>query len=182
MLDLLAPDPLMEPFFLKPNASSPRHHAIVWLAGLNQPSFEAVRYACSIADKVTAVMVVAYSKDADRIVLEWNRFAGSETGALEFQWLESPFSSLLQPFCDFVVEQEQNHPELCTTVVMPVVVPRDRLDQTLLNQRALNLFAALSAGKSRVFSIVRYYMPPAGKGGADALAAWADVVVEPDHA
>ena len=179
---LLAPDPCMEPLFLKPIALPSRHHAIVWLAGLNQPSFEAVRYACSIADKVTAVMVLVDIKDADRIAAEWSRFAGLQTGGLEFQWLESPFSSLLQPFCDFVVEQERNHPDLCTTVVMPVVVPRDRLDQTLLNQRALNLFTALSAGKSRVFSIVRYYMPPAGKGGAAALAAWADVVVEPDHA
>ncbi len=141
-----------------------------------------MRYACSIADKVTAVMVLVDIKDANRIGAEWSRFAGLQTGALEFQWLESPFSSLLQPFCDFVVEQERNYPDLCTTVVMPVVVPRDRLDQTLLNQRALNLFTALSAGKSRVFSIVRFYMPPAGKGGAAALAAWADVVMEPDHA
>jgi hypothetical protein len=178
---LLAPDPGMEPLFLKPKAALPNHHAIVWMAGLNQPSFEAVRYACSIADKVTAVMVLADPKDADRIVAGWDRFAGIQTGDLDFQWLESPFSSLLQPFCDFVVEQEQNHPDLYTTVVMPVVVPRDRLDQTLLNQRALNLFTALSAGKSRVFSIVRYYMSPAGKAGNNALAAWTDVVVEPDH-
>ena len=141
-----------------------------------------MRYACSIADKVTAVMVLADQQDADQIGAEWDRCAGTQTGALNFQCLESPFSSLLQPFCDFVVEQERNHPELCTTVVMPVVVPRDRLDQTLLNQRALNLFTALSAGKSRVFSIVRFYISPAGRRDNAALAAWPDVVVEPDHA
>ena len=127
-------------------------------------------------------MVLVDVKDADRIAAEWSRFAGLQTGALEFQWLESPFSSLLQPFCDFVVEQERNHPDFCTTVVMPVVVPRDRLDQTLLNQRALNLFTALSAGKSRVFSIVRFYISPAGKKDNAALAACPDVVVKPDDA
>lgn len=178
---LLAPDPGMEPLYLEPNAS-PRHQAIVWLGGLNQPSFEAVRYACSIADQVTAVMVVVDQDEAGQLSQEWDRLAGSQTGALELKLLESPFSSLLQPFCDFVVDQEQLHPEQCTTVVMPFVIPRDHLDQTLLNQRAFNLFRALSDGKSRVFSMVRYYIPTAGTPGDFVRAAWADVVVEPDHA
>jgi len=178
---LLAPDPGMEPLYLEPNAS-PRHQAIVWLGGLNQPSFEAVRYACSIADQVTAVMVVVDQDEAGQLSQEWDRLAGSQTGALELKLLESPFSSLLQPFCDFVVDQEQRHPEQCTTVVMPFVIPRDHLDQTLLNQRAFNLFRALSDGKSRVFSMVRYYIPTAGTPGDFVRAAWADVVVEPDHA
>ena len=178
---LLAPDPGMEPLYLEPN-TSPRHQAIVWLGGLNQPSFEAVRYACSIADQVTAVMVVVDQDEAGQLSQEWDRLAGSQTGALELKLLESPFSSLLQPFCDFVVDQEQLHPEQCTTVVMPFVIPRDHLDQTLLNQRAFNLFRALSDGKSRVFSMVRYYIPTAGTPGNFVRAAWADVVVEPDHA
>jgi len=178
---LLAPDPGMEPLYLEPN-TSPRHQAIVWLGGLNQPSFEAVRYACSIADQVTAVMVVVDQDEAGQLSQEWDRLAGSQTGALELKLLESPFSSLLQPFCDFVVDQEQLHPEQCTTVVMPFVIPRDHLDQTLLNQRAFNLFRALSDGKSRVFSMVRHYIPTAGTPGDFVRAAWADVVVEPDHA
>ncbi|EHA60203.1 APC family permease [Synechococcus sp. WH 8016] len=178
---LLAPDQGMEPLYLEPNAS-PCHQAIVWLGGLNQPSFEAVRYACSIADQVTAVMVVVDQDEAGQLSQEWDRLAGSQTGALELKLLESPFSSLLQPFCDFVVDQEQLHPEQCTTVVMPFVIPRDHLDQTLLNQRAFNLFRALSDGKSRVFSMVRYYIPTAGTPGDFVRAAWADVVVEPDHA
>jgi len=178
---LLAPDPGMEPLYLEPN-TSPRHQAIVWLGGLNQPSFEAVRYACSIADQVTAVMVVVDQDEAGQLSQEWDRLAGSQTGALELKLLESPFSSLLLPFCDFVVDQEQLHPEQCTTVVMPFVIPRDHLDQTLLNQRAFNLFRALSDGKSRVFSMVRYYIPTAGTPGDFVQAAWADVVVEPDHA
>jgi hypothetical protein len=178
---LIAPDPCMEPLFLEPNAALPSHHAIVWLAGLNQPSFEAVRYACSIADQVTAVMVVVDQDEAGQLSQEWDRLAGADTGALELKLLESPFSSLLKPFCDFVVEHEQLHPEQCTTVVMPFAIPRDHLDQTLLNQRAFNLFRALSDGKSRVFSMVRYYIPTAGDRADFVPAAWADVVVEPDH-
>jgi hypothetical protein len=72
--------------------------------------------------------------------------------------LESHFSSVIDPFCDSVVEQEELHPERTTTVVMALVIPRDWLDQMLLNQRASYLFKALSGDYSRVFCVVRYYL------------------------
>ena len=56
------------------------------------------------------------------------------------------------------VEEEEGEEEGDLAVVMPMAIPRDRLDMTLLNQRALNLFRALSTDGSRVFSIVRYYV------------------------
>jgi hypothetical protein len=135
------------------------HHAIVWIASMMQPSFEAVRYACSFADSVTAVIVVQKDEDAGQLSQQWDRYAGTDTGALELVLLDSPFSSLIAPFCDFVMEQERRQPERITTVVMPVAIPRDRLDVALLNQRARNLFEALSTDQSRVFSIVRYFVP-----------------------
>ena len=137
----------------------PGHHAIVWMAALSRPSFEAVRYACSFADSVTAVIVLENPEQAGPISSAWDRYAGPETGALDLVLLESPFSSLLDPFCDFVIETERLRSDCTTTVVMPVAIPRDRLDVMLLNQRAHNLFAALSSDYSRVFSIVRYFIP-----------------------
>ena len=155
----LAPDPDGAPLKLVPRDPPAGHHAIVWIASIMKPSLEAVRYACSFADSVTAVLVVQKGEDAGQLSQMWDRYAGTDTGALELVLLDSPFSSLLDPFCDFVVEQEQRHPERTTTVVMPVAIPRDRLDVALLNQRAGNLFEALSTDQSRVFSIVRYYVP-----------------------
>jgi len=155
----LAPDPDGSPLKLVPRDPPSGHHAIVWIASIMKPSLEAVRYACSFADSVTAVLVVQKGEDAGQLSQMWDRYAGTDTGALELVLLDSPFSSLLDPFCDFVVEQEQRHPERTTTVVMPVAIPRDRLDVALLNQRAGNLFEALSTDQSRVFSIVRYYVP-----------------------
>lgn len=104
-------------------------------------------------------MVVQKEEDAGQLSQMWDRYAGTDTGALELVLLNSPYSSLLDPFCDFVMEQERHHPERTTTVVMPVAIPRDRLDMALLNQRVLNLFEALSTDQSRVFSIVRYFVP-----------------------
>ncbi|MFM1900772.1 MAG: hypothetical protein RLZZ216_1348 [Cyanobacteriota bacterium] len=154
----IAPRAGMEPLCCPERITPTGHHCIVWIAGLTMPSFEAVRYACSFADSVTAVMVLAEEEDPGRLSTEWDRWAGTQTGSLEFKLLDSPFSSLIDPFCDYVEQEEQQHPDRTTTVVMPVAIPRDRLDMTLLNQRGLNLFRALSADGSRVFSIVRYYV------------------------
>ena len=154
----IAPPEGMAPLRCPPRATAMGHHCIVWIAGLTLPSFEAVRYACSFADSVTAVMVLEEADEAGLISAEWDRLVGTETGNLEFKLLDSPFSSLLDPFCDYVEQEEKQHPERTTTVVMPMAIPRDRLDMTLLNQRALNLFRALSTDGSRVFSIVRYYV------------------------
>ena len=163
----LAPDPDGSLLKLVPRDPPSGHHAIVWIASIMKPSLEAVRYACSFADSVTAVLVVQKGEDAGQLSQMWDRYVGSDTGELELVLLDSPFSSLLDPFCDFVMEQEQRHPERITTVVMPVAIPRDRLDVALLNQRAGNLFEALSTDQSRVFSIVRYFVPPRStQGGA----------------
>ncbi len=161
----LALDPVGSSLKLVPRDPPTGHHAIVWVASVMQPSFEALRYACSFADSVTAVMVVQKDEDAGQLSQLWDRYAGTDTGALELVLLDSPYSSLLDPFCDFVMEQERRHPERTTTVVMPVAIPRDRLDVALLNQRARNLFEALSTDQSRVFSIVRYFMPRSTRRG-----------------
>ena len=164
--EAIAPDEAMSPLQVIPRDPPLGHHAIVWLAALSRPSFEAVRYACSFADSVTAVIVLANPDQAGPISSAWDRYAGRETGALELVLLESPFSSLLDPFCDFVMETERLRPDCITTVVMPVAIPRDRLDAMLLNQRARNLFAALSNDHSRVFSIVRYFIPKQSSGAS----------------
>lgn len=157
----LALEPEGAPLKLVPHDPPTGHHAIVWIASMMQPSFEAVRYACSFADSVTAVVVVQSDDNAGQLSQTWDRYAGTDTGSLELVLLDSPYSSLVDPFCVFVKEEEQRHPERTTTVVMPVAIPRDRLDVALLNQRALHLFKALSDDQSRVFSIVRYFIPRA---------------------
>jgi hypothetical protein len=43
--------------------------------------------------------------------------------------------------------------------VMPMAIPRYRFDGLLLNQRGVNMRRALDARRSRVFTLVRYYLP-----------------------
>ncbi|HJN35666.1 MAG: APC family permease [Prochlorococcus sp.] len=155
----LKPDLDFHPLYLLTDQLPFSHHCIVWIPSFSCASLEAVRYACSISDSVSVVRVLEANDKAEALEKEWQLYIGARPGALHLYLLESPFSSLIQPFCDFVVEDEATHPERTTTVVMPFAIPRDFLDRMLLNQRMLSIFDALSYDRSRVFSIVRYYLP-----------------------
>ena len=85
------------------------------------------------------------------------RYTVAGTGPLVL--LESPFASLVDPFAEFVAEEEQRHPGSTFTIVMPMAIPRYRFDGLLLNQRGLNMRRSLDARRNRVFTLVRYYLP-----------------------
>jgi hypothetical protein len=66
---------------------------------------------------------------------------------------------LINPFADFVDANEERDPDQALTIVMPMAIPRYRSDSLLLNQRAINMRAALDQRHNRVFTMVRYYLP-----------------------
>ena len=134
------------------------NRSIVWIASLSRPSLEALRYAATVSDQVLAVWVRSEEDDTDRIRHDWQRLVGDGPG-ISLQILESPFASLIDPFVAFVAAQEQAHPEVSHTIVMPMAIPRYRFDSLLLNQRGINMHRALDASGNRVFTLVRYYLP-----------------------
>ena len=66
---------------------------------------------------------------------------------------------MINPFADFVDAIEERDPAQTLTIVMPMAIPRYRADSLLLNQRAINMRAALDQRQNRVFTMVRYYLP-----------------------
>jgi hypothetical protein len=134
------------------------NRSIVWIASLSRPSLEALRYAATVSDQVVAVWVRSEADDTDGIRRDWQRLVGDGPG-ISLQILESPFASLIDPFVAFVAAQEQAHPEVSHTIVMPMAIPRYRFDSLLLNQRGINMHRALDASGNRVFTLVRYYLP-----------------------
>jgi hypothetical protein len=134
------------------------NRSIVWIASLSRPSLEALRYAATVSDQVTAVWVRAEGDDIETIWRDWRRLVGDAPGIC-LQILESPYASLIDPFVTFVAAQEQAHPEVSHTIVMPMAIPRYRFDSLLLNQRGINMHRALDASGNRVFTLVRYYLP-----------------------
>jgi amino acid transporter len=138
------------------------NQSIVWLPYWGRPALDALRYACTISDRVVGVWVCSEGDDREQIRRNWQRSVGEAEGegaGLELQLLESPFASAIDPFVAFVDAEEQRHPESTFTIVMPMAIPRYRFDDLLLNQRGLNLRRALDAHRNRVFTLVRYYLP-----------------------
>jgi hypothetical protein len=134
------------------------NRSIVWIASFSRPSLEALRYAATVSDQVTAVWVRSEDDDIETIRRDWQRLVGESPG-ISLRLLESPYASLIDPFVAFVSAEEQAHPEVTHTIVMPMAIPRYRFDSLLLNQRGINMHRALDASGNRVFTLVRYYLP-----------------------
>ena len=132
--------------------------SIVWIPAWNRPTIDALRYAATVSDRVIGVWVRPEDGDPELIRREWQHSVGDDPN-LELQILESPFSSLINPFADFVDAMEERDPAQTLTIVMPMAIPRYRSDSLLLNQRAINMRMALDQRHNRVFTTVRYYLP-----------------------
>jgi PAS domain-containing protein len=134
------------------------NRSIVWIPTFTRPTLEALRYAATISDAVMGVWVRNEQEDPERIRQQWRQLVGDDP-QITLTVLESPFSSLIDPFVSFVEAEEAARPDQALTIVMPMAIPRYRFDGLLLNQRGLNMRMALDAHHNRVFSLVRYYLP-----------------------
>ena len=134
------------------------NRSIVWVPSLTRPSIDALRYAARVSDEVIGVWVLSEEENPERIRADWDRLVGNNPG-VRLEILESPYASLIDPFVEFVELQEDSSPDLTTTIVMPMAIPRYRFDGLLLNQRGINMRRALDESGNRVFTLVRYYLP-----------------------
>jgi hypothetical protein len=135
------------------------NRCVVWVPRISRPTMQAVRYACSIADQVVAVAVLERPENESAAQEQWKRLVGEGPMVPQLVLLQSPYSSLIDPFRQYVMEQEHAAPPgVSVTVVIPVAIPRDRFDKLLLNQRANVLYEALADDRSRVFSVVRSFI------------------------
>ena len=144
---------------MEPHHPSLGNRCVVWMPRICRPTMQAIRYACNIADQVVAVAVLERPEREQELQEQWKQLVGEGPLAPQLVLLQSPYSSLIEPFCDYVAEQEHaTPPGVSITVVMPVMIPRDRFDKLLLNQRANVLYEALADDRSRVFSVVRSFI------------------------
>jgi hypothetical protein len=130
---------------------------VVLVGQLHRGTFEAVRYARTIARELVAVHVDLGLGRADAFREQWAR----QLPEIELVVLESPYRSLLGPVLQFVSEFEVNHRKdrdrFCT-VVLPVFVTRHRWENLLHNQSTIALRSALRAQGTRVVTTVGFYL------------------------
>jgi amino acid transporter len=130
---------------------------VVLVGQLHRGSFEAVRYARSIARELVAVHVDLGLGKAEAFKEQWQR----QLPDIPLVVLDSPYRSLIDPVLDFVrafeIEHKKDRDTFCT-VVLPVFVTRHRWENILHNQSTISLRSALRAQGTRVVSTVGFYL------------------------
>jgi hypothetical protein len=114
----------------------PRPKVVVPVSRIHKGTLSALRFAASLSDDVVAVAVNINQKEIDRLKLTWRSMNFSIPLAL----LESPYRSVVNPFLDFLYEQDERDPEKGKTiVVMPSFVP-GKFWQNILHKQTATIF------------------------------------------
>ncbi len=110
------------------------------ISGVHRGVVEALRYARSISDRVTAVYVEVNPGDGDRLRQEWGRW-GQDVALVV---VPSPYRSVVGPLLEYLdqTDRESNDGQLAT-VLLPEFVPAHWWQNLLHNQTAWLLKLAL---------------------------------------
>ena len=96
-----------------------RNVVVVPIARLSRPSLQALRYAQSLSNDVTAVHVATDNARADEIEAGWRAWGRG----VPLTILESPYRSLTRPLLQYLAELKRHENAEVVTVVLPEYVP-----------------------------------------------------------
>lgn len=144
---------------LKPLRAT-RPKVVVPISRVHKGALAALRFAASLSDDVVAVIVDVNTAETDRLKLAWR----SLNFDIPLIILESPYRSIINPFLEFLFEQDDREPERGKViVVMPSFVPSKFWHNILHNQTAAILKSALlqrgqASEQTRVLVEIPYQM------------------------
>jgi amino acid transporter len=140
----------------------PPPRIVLPLSSLHRGVFEALRYAQSISDNVTAVYVEIEPGGSDKLAKQWREWGLDQSVRLEI--VPSPYRSVLGPFLDFLERTDSEHNDGRTaTVLLPEFVPAHWWASLLHNQTAWAIKIALlyqrhALDRSRAVIDVPFYL------------------------
>jgi hypothetical protein len=124
----------------------PHPRVVLPVSGVHRGVIEALRYARSISNHVTAVYVETQPGDADRVRKDWEAWGQDVPLAV----VPSQYRSIIGPFLDFLDETDrENNDGTLATVIMPEFVPARWWQNLLHNQTAWLLRLALTFRRHR---------------------------------
>jgi amino acid transporter len=132
-----------------------RHRVILPISGVHRGTLDALRYATSLSDDVTAVHVSIDPDEAERVRLKWETWGGG----VRLVILDSPFRLFVEPLISYIEEvmaQRQKHDTV--TIVVPQFVSRRWWHNLLHTQTALFLRLALMFRPGIVITDVPYHV------------------------
>jgi hypothetical protein len=138
----------------------PRQRVVVPISGVTRASVDAVRYARSISDDVTAVCVDTDEKNTQHVREEWEVWGQG----VPLVVVPSPYRSIVGPLLDFLdsTDRERNDGQLAA-VVLPEFVPARWWQHLLHNQTAWAIKTAILyrrqlLGRERIIIDVPYHL------------------------
>jgi hypothetical protein len=131
---------------------------VVLVGQLHRGTFEAIRFARSIASDLKAVYVdLGVGGRTEAFIENWKR----QVPEVDLVVLQSPYRSLVDPVVEYVRDFEHQHRKdknrFCM-IVLPVFVTRHRWENLLHNQSTILLRNALRAQGTRVVTTVGFYL------------------------
>lgn len=130
---------------------------VVLVGQLHRGTFEAIRFARTIASDLVAVHVDLGTASTQDFRDNWLR----QVPEVKLEVLDSPYRSLVDPVVEYVKQFEQEHRKdrdrFCV-IVLPVFVTRHRWENLLHNQSTILLRNALRAQGTRVVTTVGFYL------------------------
>jgi Amino acid permease len=110
------------------------------ISGVHRGVLEALRYARSISDSVTAVYVEVNPAVAEQVRQDWETWAPDVPLVI----VPSPYRSTIGPLLEFLEKTDDDHNDgVYATVVLPEFIPARRWQYLLHNQTAWLLKLAL---------------------------------------
>jgi amino acid transporter len=132
-----------------------RQCVIIPLSGVHRGTLEALRYARSLSDDITAVHVSIDPAEAEAVRQKWELWGGGSRLVI----LESPYRLLFEPLLQYVAEiAAQRQPNETITIVVPQFVPRRWWHNFLHNQTAMMLRLALLFRRGIVITDIPFHL------------------------
>jgi hypothetical protein len=105
---------------------------VIPIARLNRPAVEALRYAKSLSDDVTAVHVATENEHVENLQGQWERWGEG----VPLTIIESPYRSLTRPLLQYLNQLRKAERVDYVTVVLPEYVPDTWWEHLLHGQSA----------------------------------------------
>jgi hypothetical protein len=133
---------------------------VIPISGVHRGIVDAMRYANTISNDITAVYVELEPGESEVVREKWRRFWPD----VPLEVVPSPYRSFIQPLLDFLDKTDLEHNDgQQATVILPEFIPVHWWESLLHNQTAWLLKAALlyhrrNLGFQRVIIDVPFYL------------------------
>lgn len=110
-----------------------RNRVIIPIAGVHRGTIEALRYAKTLSNDITAVHISIDANQAEKVREKWEVWGEG----IRLLILDSPYRLMVEPLLDYVTEiHKQLKPNETITIVVPQFIPRHRWNNLLHTRTA----------------------------------------------